>query len=154
MAKANPISSPDLTQRPPRSPRTRLGGYALLPRLLDKGRATLAGKNGEYHYNCPLDHHFFNFVGIDQKKLLAELKKGKGDGEILAWITTQAKRPRSPWDIEQWSDYHDRRGPDSDLETLQLFTGYVRKITQTREDIRSWADLLDLDDFVSFGGKA
>ena len=47
------LSAPYLTQRPPRSPRTRLGGYVLLPRMLDKGRATLAGMNGEYHYNCP-----------------------------------------------------------------------------------------------------
>jgi hypothetical protein len=40
----------DLTQRPPRSVRVRLGRYIILPRLLDKCRATLAGKNGEYHY--------------------------------------------------------------------------------------------------------
>src|SRR5580765_7264286 len=81
------IGATDLSKRPPRSPRTRLGGYALLTRMLDKGRATLAGKNGEYHYNCPLDQHIINFAGIDAKKLLAELKKGKGDGEILAGIT-------------------------------------------------------------------
>ncbi|MEO7677968.1 MAG: DUF5069 domain-containing protein, partial [Verrucomicrobiota bacterium] len=43
-------SYPDLTQRPPRSPRVRLGGYVLLPRILDKGRALLAGKLGEYHF--------------------------------------------------------------------------------------------------------
>ena len=36
------FGAPDLTQRPPRSPRSRLGGYSLLPRMLDKGRATLA----------------------------------------------------------------------------------------------------------------
>src|SRR5687768_4146707 len=74
---ANP-GPPDLTQRPPRSPRSRLGGYALLPRMLDKGRATLNGTSGEYHYNCPLDQRFVSFVGIDAKKLLAELKKAKG----------------------------------------------------------------------------
>ena len=67
------LSAPDLTQRPPRSPRTRLGGFVLLPRMLDKGRATLAGKNGEYHYNCPLEQHLFNCVGIDPKKLVAAL---------------------------------------------------------------------------------
>jgi hypothetical protein len=33
--------------------------------------------------NCPLDQHILNFAGIDAKKLLAEPKKGKGDGEIL-----------------------------------------------------------------------
>jgi len=146
--------APDLTQRPPRSPRSRLGGYVLLPRMLDKGRATLAGTNGEYHYNCPLDKRFVSFVGIDPQKLLAELKKGKGDGEILEWLQANAKYKRAPWEIQQWSDYMDRRGPDSDAETCQFFVDYVGKFSKTREDIKTWADLLDLDDFVSFGGKA
>jgi hypothetical protein len=39
---------PDPTQRPPRSPRVRLGGYVILARILDKGRAELAGTAGEY----------------------------------------------------------------------------------------------------------
>src|SRR2546423_6981622 len=125
--KANQIianlNAPDLIQRAPRSPRTRLGGYALLPRMLDKGRATLVGKNGEYHYNCPLDQNIINFTGIDAKNLLAELKKGKGDGEILEWVIANAKHKRGAWEIQQWSDFHDRRGPDSDAETLQFFAG-------------------------------
>jgi hypothetical protein len=32
--------------------------------MLDKGRATLAGKNGPYHYACPLDERFLSFAGI------------------------------------------------------------------------------------------
>ena len=103
---------------------------------------------------CPLDQRFLSFVGIDPKKLLAELKKGKGDGEILEWIQANAKHKRSPWEIQQWSDYMDRRGPDSDAETLAFFAEYVAKLTKTREDIKTWADALELDDFVSFGGKA
>jgi len=43
-AMSTPIANTDLTQRPPRSMRSRLGGFVLLPRILDKGRATLAGK--------------------------------------------------------------------------------------------------------------
>ena len=148
------LAAPDLTQRPPRSPRSRIGGYSILARALDKGRATLAGTNGEYHFNCPVDQHFFKFVGIDAKKLLAELKKGKGDGEILQWILSTAKHKRSPWEIEHWSNYMDRRGPDSDAETMEFFAEYVAKLTRTREDIKTWADVLELDDFVSFGGKA
>lgn len=122
--------------------------------MLDKGRATLAGKNGEYHYNCPLDQHILNFAGIDAKKLLAELKKGKGDGEILEWINANAKAKPTAWEIQQWSDYQDRRGPDSDAETMQFFAGYVAKLTTTREDVRTWADVLDLDNHCTFGGKA
>ena len=89
------IQAPDLTQRPPRSPRVRLGGYALLPRMLDKGRATIIGKNGDYNYNCPLDQRFVNFVGIDAEALKQELAAGKGDGEVLEWITANAKFNRT-----------------------------------------------------------
>ena len=148
------IQAPDLTKRPPRSMRSRLGGYVLLPRLLDKCRATLSGKNGEYNYNCPLDQNFFRFTGVDAEALKAVAASGRGDGEILDWVQANAPLKHTPWEILQWSDYHDRRGPDSDAETLGHFVEMVSKVTKTREDIRTWADLLDLDDHVTFGGKA
>lgn len=148
------LTSPDLSKQPPRSARVRLGGYVILPRMLDKGRATIAGKNGEYHYNCPLDQQFLNFAGIDAEALKAELAAGKSDTEILGWIQSNAKSPRAPWEIDAWTTFQDRRGPDSDAETLEFFAGYVKQFTTVREDIRSWFDVLDVDDFVSFGGKA
>ena len=146
--------TPDLTKRPPRSPRLRLGGFALLPRMLDKGRAEIAGLNGEYRFNCPLDERFVDFVGIDPEALRAQLAAGKGDGEILAWVNQTARHKRTPWEIEQWSDYMQRRGPESDAETRQHFGEMLRELSETRADITTWADLLDLDDYVSFGGKA
>ena len=145
---------PDLTQRPPRSPRVRLGGYIILPRILDKCRATLAEKNGEYHFDCPLDHHFFKFTGIDPDALKAEVANAKGDGAILEWIQANAKAARTPWEIDQWSEYHARRGPDSDNETLLHFAEALAKFSKTREDVRSWFDLLDIDDHCTFGGLA
>ena len=148
------IHAPDLTQRPPRSIRCRLGGYAGLPRMLDKGRATIAGKNGEFHYDCPLDQRVLGFLGINAQALKAKLAAGKGDGEILQWINANAKNKHSEWEIEQWSSYMEQRGPTSDAETLGFFVETIGKISKTREDIHTWADLLDLDDYVSFGGKA
>ena len=121
MPDTNSLAAPDLTQRPPRSARCRLGGYALLPRMLDKGRADIAGTTGEFHYDCPLDQHILNFLGIDAAALREELATGKGDGEILEWINANAKHKRTPWEIQQWSDYMGARGPDSDAETLALF---------------------------------
>ncbi len=121
--------------------------------MLDKGRAEIAGCNGEFNYNCPLDQRFVEFVGIDPAALREQLATGKGDGEILAWINETAKHKRTPWEIEQWSDHMQRRGPDSDPETLQYFAEAIGKMSQTREDIKTWADLLDLDDYVTFGGR-
>ena len=85
--KTKNLTIPDLTQRPPRSPRVRLGGYAILARALDKGRATLAGKNGEYNYACPLDMNWFDFAGIKPAELKKQLATGKtkhkqGDGPV------------------------------------------------------------------------
>jgi len=144
---------PDLTKQPPRSPRVRLGGYVILPRCLDKGRATIAGKNGEYHYACPLDERFLNFVGINPAAMKKELAKGKGDAEILTWIEKNAKHKRTDSEIVAWSSHAEQR-PPADPESREYFNGLHKKAGAHREDIVTWFDLLDLDDYVSYGGKA
>jgi len=82
--------------------------------MLDKGRATLVKKNGEYNYNSPTDQHLVRFLGLDPDALLKELAAGKGDGEILQWVLTNAKTSRTPWEIQAWSAYFDNRGPDGE----------------------------------------
>ena len=147
------IQSLDLTKQPPRSPRVRLGGYVILPRCLDKGRAEINSKNGEYHYNCPLDQHFLEFAGVDPEAMKKELAAGKGDGEILEWIQANGKNKRIASEIAAWSAYHDQRAPDN-TEAREYFNGIHTKIAPKREDISTWFDVLDVDDYVSFGGKA
>jgi hypothetical protein len=143
----------DLTQHPPRSFRVRLGNLVTLPRMLDKGRATLVGKNGEYRYSAPMDQHLIRFLGFDPEALLKEIATGKGDWELLQWIQENCKTPRQPWEIEAWSNYMDRRGPDSDAETLEMFAKYMRNSSTVREDVKTWFEVLELDDYVTFGGK-
>jgi len=147
------INATDLTQRPPRSPRVRLGGYVILPRMLDKGRATIAGKHGEYHYNCPLDQRFLEFTGIDVEKLKEQLASGKGDGEILEWISENGKCKHSQPEIVAWSAWQEQRVP-GDVESREFFSELHKKAAPHREDINTWFDLLDLDDFVTFGERA
>lgn len=144
----------DLTQRPPRSFRVRLGNYVILARMLDKGRATLAGKSGEYKYNSPTDHRLVQFLDFDPDALLKELATGKGDGEILEWVQAHSRTPRSPWEIEAWSAFMEKRGPDSDAETLAFFAEILGKSSKTRADIKTWFEAGELDDYVSFGGEA
>jgi len=142
----------DLTLRPPRSVRTRLGGYALLPRMLDKCRAELAGTAGSFHYACPNDQRILTFLGVDAAALKAEVASGKGDGDILTWITANQRNKHTPAEIETWSDSMDKRTPTPD--DREFFDKYLAETGPHREDITRWPDLLDLDDFVSYGGKA
>jgi hypothetical protein len=153
MPDTSKISAPDLTKRPPRSPHCRLGGYVTLPRLLDKGRATIAGIHGEFTYDAPIDQRLKDFLGIDMDALKEQLAAGKGDGEILECINANAKHKRAEWEIDAWSTFMTGRGPSGDVETLQYFTEYVGKFSQNREDVKTWFDLVDLDDHVTFGGK-
>lgn len=146
-------NTPDLTKQPPRSPRVRLGGYVILPRMLDKGRALLAGNNGEYIYACPLDQRFLEFAGLDAKVLTQRLATGRGDREILEWIQANAKPKRTDSEIHSWSAHQEQRAP-GDPESREYFNSLHAKIAPKRDDIVTWFDLLDLDDYVSFGGKA
>jgi hypothetical protein len=142
----------DLTNQAPRSPRVRLGGYVILPRLLDKGRALLAGRNGDYIYACPLDERFLEFAGIDAKTLKKQLAAGKGDGGILEWIKTHSKPRRTASEIEAWSAWQERRAPDNP-DSREHFNRIHKEVAPNRTDIVSWFELLDVDDYRSYGGS-
>src|SRR5262249_54665361 len=130
-----------------------LGGYVTLPRMLDKGRATINGKNGEYHYNCPLDQRLLGYLGVDAEALKKELAAGKGDWEVLEWINKNAKHPRDAVEINAWSQLAENRAP-GEVESRSYFHEIHSKTAPKREDIHTWFDLLDADDYVSFGGVA
>jgi len=145
------LHTPDLTKFPPRSPRVRLGGYVILPRMLDKGRATVAGTQGEYHYACPLDQGFLEFVGVDPEALKKQLKKT--DSEVLEWINKNANYKRSMPEILAWSAWQEQAAPDNP-ESREHFNEIQKAAAPKRDDIATWFDVLDVDDYVSFGGKA
>ena len=147
-----PNNEVDLTKRPPRSPRVRLGGYVILPRMLDKGRAAVAGKLGEFKYACPLDQRFLTFVGVDPEALKKQLVAGKSDGEILQWIDAKSTKKPSVGEVLAWSMAQEQRGP-TDVDGREYFNELHKTIAPKREDISTWFDLLDLDDYVSYGGK-
>ncbi len=147
------MKTPDLTKQPPRSPRVRLGGYAILARCLDKGRAILVGKGGEYEFACGLDQQFLTFAGIDAEALKKEIAAGKGDGEILQWVQANAKNKHSATELAAWSAQQEVRGPGNP-DGKAYFDKLKSQCAPHRTDIASWFELLDVDDYVSFGGKA
>jgi hypothetical protein len=122
--------------------------------MIDKARATKAGKNGEYTYGCSLDRNVLDFLGIDVDELKVQIDKGLGDGEILAWLMANAKKPRAGQEIAAFSAFHEQRAPGgpggrAKVSEYQSSTPAGAK----REDIVTWFDVLDLDDHQSYGGK-
>jgi hypothetical protein len=144
--------TPDLTRHPPRSPRTRLGGYVHLPRLIDKARAVAAGTPGDYHYNCPFDQQFFAFTGIGHEAFMEQVKAGKSDSELLAYVQTHAPLKRHPAEVAAWSAWMEQWTPTLP-DKRNFFNDVHRQNAAHRDDIATWFDWVELDDFVTFGGK-
>lgn len=99
----NKIIAKDLTKVAPRSAYERIGGFAIIARTIDKCRATLEGKNGEYHFDCPLDNALFSFKGIKGDSFKAYVAEGHSDEEIASWLKTVGT-PKTDAEIKAWSD--------------------------------------------------
>ncbi len=136
-------NAPDLRKGFPRSPNESLGEYVLLPRIIDKCRATLAGSQGEYNYNCPLDRRFFDFTEADADTFKEQVAAGKTDAELLAWIQQNSK-PLSADEIKIWSYAQRWRRPEGDI--VAYFETLREQIAPQNYRIETWFQLLDADE--------
>src|SRR5690242_15699779 len=73
----------DLTAQEPRELTEELEGYAWLPRMLDKARATLAGTAGRYEFGCPVDHTCMARLGIEPELALDLAARHADDHDVL-----------------------------------------------------------------------
>lgn len=144
--------APDLTRHPPRSPRTRLGSFVHLPRLIDKARAIAAARGGDYQYPCPFDQRFFAFTGLDPEALRSEISASRSDANILAYVLANSRPIRNTDEIAAWSAWMEQLTPDND-ESRVFFADVLARNAPHRNDISTWFDWLELDDHVSFGGR-
>jgi uncharacterized protein DUF5069 len=138
----------DLTKEPPRSPRNRLGGYALMARMTDKGRADLEGKVGEYHYACPLDQMLFDFKGVKADEVKKLLGSGATDEQIVDWFSTHGTT-KTTEEIEAWSDGVEGYRPYDDPEKKDWFAGECAKVG-LKPETSTLVNYLEADDRVSF----
>lgn len=137
-------NAPDLRNGYPRSPNETLGGYVLLPRIIDKCRATIAGTNGEYNYNCPLDRRFFDFTGVDAEAFKEQVAAGKSDQELTAWVAEHSSQ-KDENAIRVWSYKQRWRRPDTD-EMIGFFEAIRLEAAPGNHRIETWFQLLDADE--------
>lgn len=134
----------DLTTSYPRSVRDKLFGLVQIGRAIDKGKATAAGTNGEYNYDCPMDDAVFEFLGIDGDKLLDVIKNAKSDADIQSYVKGFIDK-KSPQEIETWNKEWLAHEPDND-DSRKYFLELRNQVAPDRTDVTTWADVLDLDE--------
>ena len=141
-------STKDLTKEPPRSPRIRLGGYVILARTTDKCRAMLAGKIGEYHFDCPLDNILFGFKGVKGDDFKKEVQNGASDETLAQWLNDHGT-PKTPSEVKVWGDGVEAYTLVNDPEKKDYFIGECKKLglDPYKTTLFDW---LEADDKASF----
>lgn len=133
-----------------RSPRVRLGGYVILPRLIDKVRLHAQGLLPEPYVpfllrpGLPLDGRFLAFTGLQPEALRQAVLSNDDDEAILAWVTATALLHTSQ-EIEAWSDGLVRLQPDRALARLlgRLSPELAKQVEFTQHPL---FDLIDMDE--------
>lgn len=133
----------DLTTSYPRSVREKHLGIVQLGRTIDKGKAKLAGKLGEYNYDCPMDKHLFEWLGFSGEQLLEAIKKGDAAADEFARPYV-AKKTQAEIDTfnREWLEHAPAPGSSGEKYFLDL----RNQVAPNRTDVTAWADLLDLDE--------
>ncbi len=143
-------ASKDFIRRSIRSPRETLGGFSILPRLIDKIRIHQSGQlPPDYVVNLMmpppyLDGRFLTFVDVPSRELSEVVASGAKDEKILAWIRSRGI-PRTFEEIREW-----RLGIENEPVPLDRVAHRVKAYPEVaaRFDVSLMSpfDLLDLDE--------
>jgi len=140
------IAALDLNVTYPRSPRESLGGYVVAGRMLDKCRAVLAGTNGEYHFDCPLDQIFFDFTGIDSEEFKNFVATGANDDMVSEWIQKNS-RAQSKEEIIAWNnDLRYKRISELPVNLQVFLESYIPEFIPTGRIVYYWFDVYDIEE--------
>ena len=147
-----PIIDRDLTKQAPHSPRERIAGFAIASRTVDKCRASLAGKLGEYHYDCPLDNMLFSFKGITAGQFKTAVQAAKNYEDVGLWLEANGTA-KTPAEIKAWSDEVEADSMMENSEKRAFFIEECSKLGLNPEKSTTF-DWLEADDRASFNRKS
>ena len=141
----------DLRRHPPRSGyETEVAGIAGLARTIDKGRAYYTGTLGDYWYgeDSGMDRNLLEFLGVTPQEFSETLRACPTDADVAAWVRDQC--PNSPKEIVTYNDETVGLGPRTDPQWEFLKRAIEKLDPGETKTIRTWLELMDLDDRISF----
>ncbi len=102
---------------PARSPAAKVGDLVYFGRMLDKIRAHAAGElPPDYQPNLGrgFDEECCEFLGVDYNEVVARVKQGVADEEMLRWCRENGKA-RSERDVFVWNEFMRKRGWNDEI---------------------------------------
>lgn len=133
----------DLTKDYPRGPREQLDGMMILPRAIDKARAQLEDKLGEYvYYGCRFNLKLFNTLGVTEDEFLDAVRTTQNDDGVLEWIRDFV-RPERP-KVEQMNAWVQNNPPAP--EERQKFCDELEALDPGNDSVNTWTELIELEE--------
>jgi len=130
-----------------RSPHETVGGLVHFGRMLDKIKLHAQGKlPADYIKNLGtgFDGRCCSFLGVKYEDIIARVKLGGEDEDILEWCFTNGRKP-SEEEIEIWNHYLRKRGwrDDASARLAQRKNEYG---ISGHDDIQTFFDIIDVDE--------
>jgi len=134
----------DLSKRPPRSPKLELDGLTMLPRTIDKIRATLPGGNLGPYRIAGFSQRMLDAIGVTEEQLRDAVAGAKSDADVAAWLREHANTNA----YSEFSSYIKNRS----LEDLDDPAAFAKRypIVERRPDLHYLSDVLEADDAEMF----
>ena len=136
----------DLSKAPPRSPQLELDGLVMMPRTIDKLRATLpGGVSGGYRVRG-MSLRLLEWLGVEEDAIREAVAQAKTDDDVAAWL-------RGRVDTTKYSEFsrrmRERTTDDVDKEVFYGTYPWMRE----RGFMRLF-DVMEEDDRMTFAGQS
>ena len=131
-----------------RSPRETVGGIVYFGRMLDKIRLHADGKlPADYHphLGSGLDERCTRFLNIPYPYVIARVKEGGTDEEILAWCYEHGCKPTDE-QITVWNAFMAKRGWCDEASERLAQRIAEEPALAGRTDIVTFFDFIDADE--------
>ena len=133
----------NLVQSIPRSPKIKMEGLVMVPRMIDKARAYNSNTLGEYIFPCPLDKIILKFLDTNHKEFAHKTKR-LTEKEMSFWINKKCIH-RSKDDKDRINNKALEQKPDT-RESLDRFNEIRNKINPVVKNVTTWIELIELEE--------
>ena len=136
----------DLTSGIPRSPNERLLGIPMLPRTIDKARASLGGTLGEYLYGATssFEMALLEFLGITPEEFLEGVRSSPDDAAMIRWLQNRVP-DLTPERIDAFARAFTNDG-DDDADRARFAERRAKLPPAIQPKVKGWVDLLDVQE--------
>ena len=130
-----------------RSPGAKVGALVYFGRMLDKIRAHARGElPDEYQQNLGerFDRRCVDLLRVEFGELVARVKEGGTDDEILEWCFARGRKPIEH-EIYVWNEFMRKRGWNDELSAILTRRKQEAGMAE-RSEIQTMFDFIDADE--------